>query len=336
MNLVINLAIILIIVNLLAYFGKKIKIPVVVSLIISGLLINLPILKQHIIYTNQDIILFLGDIGFVTLMFLAGFGISWELLYKEKKQSMIIGIFGFLIPLIFGYIIFSLFGFTPIVSLLLGLCISITAEATKAKVLLDLKKIKTKIGATLMGAGIIDDILGLLLLSLILSLIIKAPLQEISLTIIAIIAFFIGVYISHKIKKQGKAIKITEKILSSFIVPFFFISIGFHFDFNLLMINPLIIVLITTVAIIGKLSSVFIAKPLTKFNSKQLFLMGWAMNSRGAVEFAIALIIFRLNLITVEIYSAIIIMALITTLIFPFVITYIIKKNPKIMDMQNG
>jgi len=331
MNLVINIISILLIVNILVFLGKKIKIPPVISLIISGLIINLPPLREYI-GLGQSLTLSLSNIGFITLMFLAGFEISWRILYKEKKRAAIVGTFGFFIPFISGFLIFLLFGFRPLTALLIGLCMSISAEATRAKVLLDLKKIETKIGATLMGAGIVDDILGLTSLSIILLFISGFSIGEIWLTLSAILAFFLGVYINNKIGREKTIIKIIEKTLLIAIIPFFFISIGFHFEFQSLIINPILLVLIVAVAILGKIISVLLTKPFTNFNFKQLFLIGWAMNSRGAIEFAIALIIFRLGLISTEVYSAIIVMAIITTLIFPFIITRLIKKNPGIMN----
>jgi len=56
------------------------------------------------------------------------------------------------------------------------------------------------------------------------------------------------------------------------------------------------------------------------------------MNSRGALELVLSLIAFRASLIPKSIYSSLVLMALITTGLFPFVITRIIKKNRKIMN----
>jgi Kef-type K+ transport system membrane component KefB len=61
--------------------------------------------------------------------------------------------------------------------------------------------------------------------------------------------------------------------------------------------------------------------------------MGWAMNSRGALEIGLAIIALRVGLIEVDLYSSLIVMALITTLIFPFIINYKVRKYPKIMDV---
>ena len=75
-----------------------------------------------------------------------------------------------------------------------------------------------------------------------------------------------------------------------------------------------------------------LTKPFVKLDVKQLYLVGWAMNSRGAVELALALIAISTGLITTRIYSSLVMTALITTLIFPFIITHMIKRNPRIMN----
>jgi len=64
----------------------------------------------------------------------------------------------------------------------------------------------------------------------------------------------------------------------------------------------------------------------------QIWLIGWAMNSRGAVELALALTAFKMNLISTELYSSIVLMTFVTTFIFPFVIGRAVRKNPKIMN----
>jgi Kef-type K+ transport system membrane component KefB len=56
------------------------------------------------------------------------------------------------------------------------------------------------------------------------------------------------------------------------------------------------------------------------------------MNSRGAVELVIALLALRHGLIAQEIFSALVVMAIVTTLVFPFVLQREIRKNPEAMD----
>ena len=85
-------------------------------------------------------------------------------------------------------------------------------------------------------------------------------------------------------------------------------------------------------AISGKLIGSFLAKPFMDFSWKQLHLIGWSMNSRGAVGLALALIAFRSGLIPTDLYSSLIIMAMVSDLVFAIIVTRMIKKDKKIMD----
>ena len=330
MEVILTIIAILVISHLLMFLGKKIKIPGVVMLIIAGLVFNIGFLEKTFILGNQQSLITLGTIGLFVLMFLAGLEISWKKLYEEKRNSAFIAFFASLLPFALGLIIFYMLGFPLLTSAVVGITMAITAEATKARVLFDLKKLKTKLGTTMMGAGMIDDLIGLALF-LIVAFIFSSWSNESLITIGAIAAFFLGV-ISHKAFRSKEGKTFFEKTLMFLFVPFFFISIGIHFDPRSLTLNPLILLLLVSIAISGKIVGVLLTKHFTKFKNKQLLLIGWAMYSRGAVELALALIAFNIGLLNAELYSGIILMALITTLIFPFIITRMIKKNPKIMN----
>lgn len=330
MNVIISLAAILLISYLLVYFGKRIKIPSVVMLIFTGLLFNISILEKLFISENLSLLLLLGNIGLFVLMFLAGLEVSWRQLYEEKRNSAFIATFASFLPFILGAVVFVLFGFPFLTSAMVGVCMAITAEATKARVLIDLKKIKTRIGAAMMGAGIIDDVIGLVLF-MIIALLFGSLTGESLMALGVIASFFVGIISSKKIRKNIKERHFLEKILLVGIVPFFFISMGIHFDFKSLIFNPLILVVMVFLGIFGKIAGVFLTKKFTRLKNEQLLLVGWAMNSRGAIELALALIALNLGILTVELYSSIIVMGLVTTLIFPFVITHMIKKYKGIM-----
>jgi len=312
--------------------GKRMKIPAVVALLLCGLVLDIPVLKDHLLGNNIDFLFVLGDIALIFLMFLAGLESSWKSLYKERKDAVVIAVCASVVPFLVGFVTFLLLGFSMIISFIVGICMSITAEATKARVLLGLKKLRTKVGSAMMGAGIIDDVIGLSIFVLVTYILKEVYLKEDLLIAGAILAFFVGVYVQRNLGRDHYFLTKTEKILIWFIVPFFFISVGIHFDMGAIILNPSILTLVIVLAIVGKLAGSFLAKPFTDFSWKQLHLIGWAMNSRGAVEMALALIAFRSGLLPQEIYSSLIIMALVTTSIFPFIITSMIKDDPKIMD----
>lgn len=323
---------ILLLTYLFAQIGKLIKIPQVVALIISGLFLGMPFFKNLMVESDLSIIFNIGDFGLLCLMFLAGVETKASLLKMEFKDAALVAVFAAILPFLLGLVVFQFLGFSLIVSLVIGVCMSITAEATKARVLLDLNKLKSKMGALMMEAGIIDDILGLGIFIIITFLLKDVYLKEGILLTGVIFIFFIGVLIPKNSGNNKNILKIVEKILFIGIVPFFFVSMGIHFELSSLTLNPRIFIIILMIAFFGKMFGTFLVKPFSKLKWKQLHLISWAMNSRGALELALALIAFRSNLIPVEIYSSLIIMALTTTSIFPFVITKMIKNNPKIMN----
>ncbi|MCK4429314.1 MAG: cation:proton antiporter, partial [Candidatus Aenigmarchaeota archaeon] len=155
-----TLIICLLISILSVWIAKKLKLSVTVALTIAGILIGSPLLRNTILGPNVDFILTLGDIGLVSMMFLAGMEVSWSMMYKERKDAFIIASFATFVPLILGFIIFLGMGYSLLTSLTVGICLSITAEATKARELLELKKLKTKLGSLMLGAGISDDLIG--------------------------------------------------------------------------------------------------------------------------------------------------------------------------------
>ncbi len=108
-------------------------------------------------------------------------------------------------------------------------------------------------------------------------------------------------------------IKVTKLIALGFIVPFFFANVGLNFDLSTLFTNVNLLVITVAIAFFGKLAGSIIVKPLSNLNLKQLYYVGWAMNSRGAAELVIALIAMQYGLIPLEIFSALVATSLITT-----------------------
>lgn len=322
---------------LFKYISKKLNLSVVVGLIVSGVILGSPLLKRIILGPNVDIILKLGNLGFITLMFLAGMEISWCMLYEERKEASVVAFFAAAIPTIGGFLIFLALGFSIFTSLAVGISMGITAEATKARVLLELNKLDTRVGSLMMGAGILDDVFGLLMFGLVIFLFSgEIVTTEFFNVVAAISVFFLGILVNKALGREHHLVTVIEKLLLLLLIPFFFVGMGIHFSFQSLVLDPLLLFGIITIAILGKIGGSLAAKPFTNLSWKQLYLVGWGMNSRGAVELGIAFLALRVGLITEHIYSSLIIMALITTLLFPFMLRRTVKNNPDIMGDVSG
>jgi Kef-type K+ transport system membrane component KefB len=317
---------------LFTILAKKLNISVVIGLILTGIILGSPGIKDIVIGPNEDVVLLLGNLAFFILMFLAGLEISWCLLFQERKEAMSVAFFAALIPLFLGFFVFLQLGFSFATCLTIGISMSITAEATKARVLLELDKLNTEVGSLMMGAGIIDDMMGLTLFAIISYVFTgNAATQEFFQTITAIGAFFLGIFVHKLIGRETPVILKIEKFLLAFIIPFFFISMGIHFSFQSLFLKPWLLAVVTVLAVFGKIAGSMLAKSFTKLNWKQIYLVGWGMNSRGAVELALALLALKTGLIEIDVYSSLILMALTTTLIFPVILRRMLVKNPDIM-----
>jgi Kef-type K+ transport system membrane component KefB len=333
MELIITLIICILVSVLFTFLARKLQLPAVVGFIIAGIIIGSPFLKSAILDPNTEFILNLGYLGLIFLMFIAGLEVSWSMMYRERKDALYVASFAAITPFLLGFVIFSVLGFPLLVSLSIGICVSITAQATNAEILIELKKLKTKLGSLMLGAGITDDVIGLSLFFLAGYFFTKTLAgEEIIVLLGSILAFFIGISVHLLIGREKHIMPYLEKFLLIFVIPFFFISMGMHFTFQSVAFNPTILILIIAIAISGKILGTIFTRPLTKLKFKQLYLVGWGMNSRGAVELAIAFVAFKAGLLDSNIYSSLVIMALVTTLIFPFFVRRMIKKEPHLME----
>jgi len=152
-------------------------------------------------------------------------------------------------------------------------------------------------------------------------------------------AIFAGFLLQTSLKKVGEkreqeVINTTRLLTMAFVVPFFFATIGLNFDVGLIFTHPLFTVATVILAVGGALLGAFLTKPFSSLTFKQLYLVGWAMSSKGSVEMVIALLARKYGLLPPEIFSALVAMAIITTLAFPFLLSREIKKNPSIMGFE--
>jgi Kef-type K+ transport system membrane component KefB len=148
-------------------------------------------------------------------------------------------------------------------------------------------------------------------------------------------AFIAGILLQKSFRDE----KVRERedhtlhlLLFSFIVPFFFIHIGINFEYHVLFENPILTLSVLIAAFVGKIVGTLIAKPFTTLRWQQLYLVGWGMNSRGIMELVLAHVAFENGLISQELYSAIVFMAVVTTIFFPLVFRRLIRQNPHITD----
>ena len=164
-----DLAIILISAKLLGLGAKKLKAPQVVGQIAAGLLIGPSMLG---FVEQSDFIAMLAEIGVVILMFSAGLETNLKELVKTGPVAVTIACAGVFVPLGLGYVLYGLFfGFAPIGSeeflrgLFIGTIMTATSVSITVQTLRELGHLKGKVGTVIVSSAIIDDIIGIIVLT---------------------------------------------------------------------------------------------------------------------------------------------------------------------------
>ena len=190
-----DIALILMSTKILGLLTKKVHLPQVVGALLAGLILGPACLN---ILHETDFILQLSELGVIVLMFTAGMETDIKELKKTGAASIVIAIFGMIIPLIVGFAIASIFNkngisdaSAPIIlqNIFIGIILTATSVSITVETLKELGKLSTRAGNAILGAAIIDDILGVIALTVVTS----ATSTDVStgMVVLKIVLFFI-------------------------------------------------------------------------------------------------------------------------------------------------
>lgn len=160
------LCLLLVLTTLAGHFANRIGIPSVIGQILVGILVGPAMLGW--IHLDHMIDLF-SQIGVIILMFIGGLESNLKLLRKYLRPAIIVAIIGVIFPvLMIGGACWA-FSFSPMEAIFIGVVFSATSVSISVEVLRDYKALDTKEGATILGAAVADDIIGVILLSIMIS-----------------------------------------------------------------------------------------------------------------------------------------------------------------------
>ncbi|MCR5213922.1 MAG: cation:proton antiporter [Eubacterium sp.] len=188
-----DIAIVIIFAKFFGLLARRLKAPQVVGEIIAGLILGPSLLKW--VQTN-DFLTGIAEIGVILLMFSAGLETSLPQLKKTGVKATLIACAGVFIPLVCGTILYMCFyGFDKVGSdqffraLFIGTILTATSVSITVQVLKELGKVSDEVGTTILSAAIIDDVIGILVLTIVLSF--KDPSSKLGDVILRTIGFFV-------------------------------------------------------------------------------------------------------------------------------------------------
>ncbi|MCJ7572059.1 MAG: cation:proton antiporter [Candidatus Thermoplasmatota archaeon] len=168
---------------------------------------NLP----EINFASGDFKIF-ADIGILFLLFISGLETDIFKMKKMGKAATFTAVAGVVVPLILGIFAGFYFGFSWEISIVIGLTLVATSVGITVRTLMNLDKLDSNFGITILGAAVIDDVIGIILLAFILG---GSPLDlSIKILIYFLIFFYIGLKIIDKILALGDKLRLPKSLLS--------------------------------------------------------------------------------------------------------------------------
>ena len=158
------LLIILLSARLFAEIAVRLKSPSVIGELFAGIVIG-PSLFGWI--EPVEALKLMAEIGVILLLFEVGLGTDIKRLVRSGTKSILVAIIGFVAPLLLGFLIgYSFIGLTLLESLFIGGTLTATSIGITVRVLTDLKLNNSHEGQIVLGAAVLDDVLGVMLLAL--------------------------------------------------------------------------------------------------------------------------------------------------------------------------
>lgn len=189
------IALILLSTKVLGLVTKKMKLPQVVGALCAGVILGPAMLN---LVQETEFISELAEIGVIVLMFTAGLQTDIQDLKKTGKASFIIALLGVLVPLAGGFLLSEAFHTgandnlstsSTLQHIFIGVVLTATSVSITVETLKELGKLSTRAGNAILGAAIIDDVLGIIALTLVTSL--ADTSIKIWVVVAKIVAFFV-------------------------------------------------------------------------------------------------------------------------------------------------
>lgn len=372
-----NVAIILIFTKIGGMISKRFGVPSVLGQVLTGLILGptvIGLLKPDLFLDE------VGQIGVIFLMFLAGLDTDIKQMKAMGRQSFLVAAGGVIVPLCLGTLVAFWFKQNFQTALFVGTILTATSVSITVQTLMEMGKLKTVEGNTILTAAVIDDVIGIIILAMVVGagantnlvsligmillffiavtlfgryifpLLIKFSAKHdihegrVTLALACCLLFawladrmgvatIIGAYMMGIFVGQTKINNlVTERvqiIAYSFFIPIFFVGIGASADLHKITVTSLIFVLaIVFTAIITKVIGSMAGALIGGFSLRSAIRVGVGMIARGEVALIITSLGLRKGIIDNDIFSATLMLVLLSTIITPLLLSAAFKEQP--------
>ncbi len=361
------LSIMLIGAKLAGLISQRLGMPAVFGELLLGLCAGPAVLG---LIEPSDTLHLVGQIGVIVLMFMAGLETDVAEMRRVGRASFLTAAGGVVLPFAAGYLLGLAFGLETLHALFLGTVLTATSVSISAQVLRELGRLRSKAGATILGAAVIDDVLGVLVLSVVLALAGEGSFWQALLkmliffpaawlvgewliprllraeqratekeTAVAVLigilllyswsaealgsiaaitgAYLLGIIVSRHTDPGHHLHESMNVIGYGFFVPIFFVGIGLEAEAGALSAAPLLTAAVLLLAVLGKIVGCGLGALVGGFPGRSALSIGVGMVARGEVALVMVAAGRSAGLVDDRLFSATIVMTLVTTLITP-------------------
>lgn len=200
----VDIALILVSTKVLGILTKRLQMPQVVGALLAGLIMGPACLN---IIHSTEFLSQISELGVIVMMFTAGLGTSLDDLKQTGKTGFMVALCGVLIPLLGGAVLAAFFNDSGSANALMqnifiGVVLTATSVSITVETLKEMGKLSTVVGNTILAAALIDDVLGLIALTIVTSIGGSAD-SNLLVVLIKIAAFFLFVIVVGMLVKKG-------------------------------------------------------------------------------------------------------------------------------------
>jgi len=186
-----NLLIILLTARVFAELAVRLKSPSVIGELVAGVVLGPSLLGW---LSPAESIKLLAEIGIILLLFEVGLETDVRRLAESGGRSVAVALVGFVLPFMLGFIVsYQMLGLSVLVSLFVGGTLTATSIGITVRVLGDLRRQHSSEGQIVLGAAVLDDVLGVILLAVLYEFVIAGgiSLMNVGKVLLFVVTFFL-------------------------------------------------------------------------------------------------------------------------------------------------
>jgi Kef-type K+ transport system membrane component KefB len=220
-----ELALIVFAIKFLGHWSVRLGQPSVFGKLLAGIILGPSLLN---LIHPSPLIAELAEVGVILLMFLAGIETDIQEFRKSALASTLVAFGGVIVPFFGGMLVATLFGYAIATAVFVGALLVATSVSISVQTLKELGRLKSKEGVTILGAAVLDDVLGVITLSAVLGFTAGGVdggtgAGSILTVLIKIVIFFaiavlLGYFVLPKVMSWFKKLNVTQTVLSVGIV----------------------------------------------------------------------------------------------------------------------